>query len=1100
MAEEYDFYSGVDELHLFRRTNTPEDPFIPITQELTVKYNKVKLKEIPDFETKVLLESNDGQSLEEVEPNDLTTLDENEYRVDYTTGDIFFNPIQNGKVFTFKFKGTGGVVIPASSVIVKTSDGSELNVQEILDTEDHISERMTAAQEDMDSIEEQVKNNDVVKTVVYEANKSEVTQRLSQKAEQSYVDNALANMSDGSPKELFYSLTALKNKYPSGSVGTMLVYDVSHTDGTHSYFWNGTLWEDLGLYQGSKVAAASLSGDELNKNAIKPRKLFGAKVYNVFNKDTALINQRIVYSNGVASITNDTNWAASDYEAVSPGETFTIEKATVTGTTLVVYFDSNKKPISDFKSPASFAKTTYTVPTNAYFMRTNVIIDKGVDKAMIAVGDTYPTVYYPYQKAKVDWLDLGEVYTEINNTNKSIDSKTKELTDNISNVNAALENNLVIEDIMQGKTINRVGAPSDIAAQYYGFSNRIANLGAPIKKIKMYQKFVVAGAVYKCELRSDDRATLHGTATATTPSADGSIGLIEFVFDTPIEISEANFYVVVYSSTTGAFVSSSKDTTLRTAICSADSSKGNLYFPNPTSSGSGGWTVSPVNSYYMQLEFYSRENNILPLDKSIGIEKLTDDIQAKLTVTKTPLSFFFPKKIFTWGNAINGDYIGARVPRVSLYLDHAIPWGTDVSGMKFLNTSQKNRLDFYTPYPLDWTLSTINDGLSKKEITRTFTVVGDKIQDFTGSITQVSVRNDVGADKVVAILTGGDSTVEGANSFITLPDGTQVWAPFWHVTATEFAMDSIEANDINKYRFVALGTRVGKGGAATVNHLGKTRNIITATGGESGSKLADHLRYVSQKRPSQATWDLLGLGNGTGTDYTGTAAQKDLIAQTSEIYTGTEADYKGNPFFDQNKTGNNRFSISKWLERYRTLDDNGNRLALGNGTGTKVTSSNINTLNVCTPTHFLWQTGLNDWSQVSVAQYIADMDIMVSEVKAQLPNVKIAITLFADDPGTYFKELYPDISDSDMRYLHDRTRPYITALFEHFANSTDVELLPFYFVMPPAVSLSYRWVKNDEGRQVKVPFGPASNDYHSNGYAHTAWGHQLYAWIKSTLV
>jgi len=1094
------FHANIDPVYLIKRLGTDESPFIPINQPLTVKYGRVILKEFPDFTEKVTVVNDGGLTFEEVTTAELG---EQEYRVDYTTGAVFFHISQEGKKFNFSYLGTGYLNIPASRVSVDDSNtnGEIITIQDILDAQGNIVNRLTDTQVEIKSIEDLVTNNKVVKSIDYEANKTEVTQRLSQKAEQTYVDNALANITDGSPKELFYSVNALKSKYPSGSIGTMLVYDATHVDGAHSYFWNGTTWEDLGLYQGSKVAAASLSGDELNKNAIKPRKLFGTQVYNVFNKDTALINQRIVYTNGVASITNDNNWAVSDYEAVTAGETFTIEKATVAGTTLVVYFDSNKKPISDFKSPTSFAKTTYTVPTNAYFKRTNVIIDKGIDTAMIAVGSTYPTVYYPYQKAKVNWIDLDEVYAEINNTNKSLDSKAKELTENISNVNNALENNLVIEDILQGKTINRVGAPSDIAAQYYGFSNRIAKLGAPIKKIKMHQKFVVAGAMYKCELRSDDRTTLYGTASATTPLADGSIGLIEFVFDTPIDISEANFYVVVYSSTTGAFVSSSKDTTLRTAICTADSSKGNLYFPNPTNSGSGGWSVSPVNSYYMQLEFYSRENNILPLDKSIGIEKLTEDIQAQLSVIKNPLSLFLPKKIFTWGNAINGDYVGARVPRVSLYLDHAIPWGTDVSGMRFLNTSQKNRLDFYTPYPLDWTLTTINDGKAKQEISKAFTVVGDKIQDITASITQVSVRNDVGADKVVALFTIGDSTVEGANAFITLPDGTQVWAPFWHVVAQQFAMDSIEANDANKYRFVALGTRAGKGGPATVNHLGKTRNIITATGGESGSKLADHLRYVSQKRPSQATWDLLGLGNGTGTDYTGTAAQKDLIAQTAEVYTGTEADYRGNnPFFDQNKTGNNRFSIAKWLERYRTLDDNGNRLALGSGTGTKVTSSNINILNVCTPTHFLLQTGLNDWSQVSVAQYIADMDITVSEIKAQLPNAKIAITLFADDPGTYFKELYPDISDSDMRYLHDRTRPYITALFEHFANSTDVELLPFYFVMPPAVSLSYRWVRNDEGRLVKVPFGPASNDYHSNGYAHTAWGHQLYAWIKSTLV
>ncbi|MCM3030393.1 MULTISPECIES: hypothetical protein [unclassified Niallia] len=103
MAELYDFYSGVDEIHLFRRANTPEDPFIPITQELTVKYNKVKLLEIPDYGTKVSIESKDGQVLKEVDITDLTKLAENEYRVNYSTGDIaLFSPFLGLFFITFK--------------------------------------------------------------------------------------------------------------------------------------------------------------------------------------------------------------------------------------------------------------------------------------------------------------------------------------------------------------------------------------------------------------------------------------------------------------------------------------------------------------------------------------------------------------------------------------------------------------------------------------------------------------------------------------------------------------------------------------------------------------------------------------------------------------------------------------------------------------------------------------------------------------------------------------------------------------------------------------------------------------------------------------
>lgn len=70
------------------------------------------------------------------------------------------------------------------------------------------------------------------------------------KVGKSYVDAVLASIAQGGPRELFYSIQALKDKYPSGEDGTYLVIDVSLTDGAHAFIWSSAnkKWEDMGAY------------------------------------------------------------------------------------------------------------------------------------------------------------------------------------------------------------------------------------------------------------------------------------------------------------------------------------------------------------------------------------------------------------------------------------------------------------------------------------------------------------------------------------------------------------------------------------------------------------------------------------------------------------------------------------------------------------------------------------------------------------------------------------------------------------------------------------------------------------------------------------
>ena len=857
------------------------------------------------------------------------------------------------------------------------------------------------------------------------------------------------------------------------------------------------------------LGGQNVTKDNIKVGGVNSFNINGCNPINVFNKNTATYGK---YLTTGGTINTNANFSVSDYIPCEVGDVFEIigvnganNQGGICGG---VIYNFLKEVIGSFttyrpdwvttQGSSSWNNIYEITDSNACFVRFNVLASTVNNTKMITKNYPYRnedgtiTPYVEYGKTSIDWLDLDKY-----------DKAIVDINENIKNINTSLNGLKDSINIEFGKTYSQINE-NILKTNFYGFMNRIKAPKKPISQIKVYVKTMTTEVDYQCKVLSNDRKTTYAHALTRSVKGDGSYEYITFQFEDIDVSSEENIYISIYSNNSNLKITSStSDKEEGNLIGTATTEFPTFYAPNPTDSGTPGHKPSPNTGYYMLIDVLCKEETSYNADGSIGMSKLSDEVKEFIKSDikdKKDIELFIPKKVFTWGDGINGDFSGNRVPKVGIYLDHMIPYGTSDLDIYFDGASQKNRLEFTTPYPIDWNVSNVNNGLAKQLIEHSFKIKGTNYNEINSSISQVSVKNNVGADNHVALLTIGDSTVEGANAFITLEDGTHIWSPFWHEVARQFAMDSIEVNDTNKYKFSALGVRNGKGGNDTVEYLGKTREIITSTNGESGSKLADHLRYVSQKRPSQQVWDLLGLGDGSGSDYKGTSIQKDLIAQTNEVYNGNEGDYNGNPFFDNSKIGDNKFSIAKWLERYRTLDDNGNRLTLGNGTGTKITSENINKINICTPTHILLQTGLNDWSQVSVEQYLKDMDIFVREIKTQLPNAKIAITLFADDPGTFFKELYPNIKDCDMRYLHDKTRPYITALFEHFKDSTDVELLPFYFVMPPAISLSYRWIQSDDGTKVKTPFGPASNDYHANGYAHKAWSHQLYAWIKSTLV
>lgn len=150
----------------------------------------------------------------------------------------------------------------AQQLIDGSFDEGELNTEierKLNELEQEYAPELTNVKSQLAETDEEVevlKEGKIDKSVA--ATKLELVQGLNPKADQSYVDSILSGITDGSPKELFYSLNALNGKYPQGAIGPMLVFDSSHGEGAHAYIWDGE-WQDIGLYQSEGLADGSVT-------------------------------------------------------------------------------------------------------------------------------------------------------------------------------------------------------------------------------------------------------------------------------------------------------------------------------------------------------------------------------------------------------------------------------------------------------------------------------------------------------------------------------------------------------------------------------------------------------------------------------------------------------------------------------------------------------------------------------------------------------------------------------------------------------------------------------------------------------------------------
>ena len=211
--------------------------------------------------------------------------------------------------------------------------------------------------------------------------------------------------------------------------------------------------------------------------------------------------------------------------------------------------------------------------------------------------------------------------------------------------------------------------------------------------------------------------------------------------------------------------------------------------------------------------------------------------------------------------------------------------------------------------------------------------------------------------------------------------------------------------------------------------------------------------------------------------------------------------------FKDDDTG--KWSLRAWLNKYRTLDDNGERLSLGNNTGTLITSSNLQNIDVCTPTHVIIMLGANGGGTLLQWQE------MVNTIKSEFPNMIIGIAI-SDAAGTYFPSLHPncdslctmwkDVGAQGSR--HNQQYKLQKMLQEYYGTKeqedNNIFMLPFFFVAPTAESVALRTVPLPDAE-----YASTNNKFydhygwhastHVNGIGHINWGYSLYSWLKYTI-
>jgi hypothetical protein len=384
-----------------------------------------------------------------------------------------------------------------------------------------------------------------------------------------------------------------------------------------------------------------------------------------------------------------------------------------------------------------------------------------------------------------------------------------------------------------------------------------------------------------------------------------------------------------------------------------------------------------------------------------------------------------------------------------LYADHLLKL-TESKDINWKRTGS-DKLPLFSPIAED--NSTYNNNVDVLTTSISETLIGDNINDITVSFDHISTKSSITSAEFPKVLFIGDSVTGAflADNPKSITDANP--SSYWSYIKKLFYLD-YKSNGDSGHQMLSMGV--------------------------------DDSRFFSVEAPLYTAKAYAeGKGGWTTRDF---LYSKDFAVDN-------------NRFYDSSKVGTVKFSLQKYLDRFKTLADDGvTRLTVGVDAGTEVSDSNSHDL--CTPTHVVIQTGFND----SEANWSGDIDLMIAEIKSEFPNVIILISTI-DAAGTYFPEKYPMFDKDGVNMIGDTLHSKMYNLLNDAKAKEDVPnkifYCPSYFVQTTAWGVAYREVNPpeflaNEDFIFKVPMG-AGNNFHPNTYAHASWAYQMYSLIKYTL-
>ena len=382
-----------------------------------------------------------------------------------------------------------------------------------------------------------------------------------------------------------------------------------------------------------------------------------------------------------------------------------------------------------------------------------------------------------------------------------------------------------------------------------------------------------------------------------------------------------------------------------------------------------------------------------------------------------------------------------------LYLDHFLPSSYKDSNVFFANGKHTLLLESVSGVKREKTASI---GVKRGG------VLTGTIIEFVRRI----VPGSISKKKKPRVLVIGDSVTSGYGSN---SNKSEAWKPnqYWAYAKMFFEMEKMDNGDkADEYNALFLGS--WSNGSFTIHHNNVERPVRAMAEGYGGASLEQLFEAV--------------LGNA------GVA----------------------NPFY--NSTAGT-FSLLSYLSRYRTMDDEGERLECSDSNpagervvgsdgktyviGTEITTQKLlNNVDVCTPSIVV----LNLCHNTTLENYKKNIGTVVSIIRKELPDTKIVI-MTIDEAGTLFPGDYPEYKVEKASYggLHDKNAAIYNYVKENVENEkAGVYLLGAQFVMPTMEG--YPTVEEDgEYEANPAVLGP---NYHPNNRAHEAWGYVLYSMIK----